>query len=223
MEPTSIGTPPPQTPQPSNQTTRSKALTSDFETFLKMLTVQMKNQDPLNPIQSSDFAVQLATFSGVEQQVKTNDLLTKLADGFGGSGMADLAGWIGKEIRTSGNARFDGVPITLYPGSDLGDGEGGFLVVRDEAGLPVARYPFAGSREPVVWAGAGPDGTPLPNGLYRFEVEVMNGENVSKTVPIEHYLRVNEVRTGTTGPVIVTAGGVTIPAGEVTGVRDPLL
>jgi flagellar basal-body rod modification protein FlgD len=154
--------------------------------------------------------------------VKTNDLLTKLADSFGGSGMADLAGWIGKDVRNSGNARFDGVPVTLYPGSQLGEGEGGFLVVRDEAGLPVARYPVMGSEEPVIWAGARPDGTPLPNGLYRFEVEVMNGENVAKTVPVEHYARVNEVRTGPTGPVLVTAGGVTVPAGEVTGVRAPV-
>jgi flagellar basal-body rod modification protein FlgD len=221
METTSVATTTAQTAQSSAQTTRTSALSSDFETFLKMLTVQMKNQDPLNPMESSDFAVQLATFSGVEQQVKSNDLLTKLADGFAGSGMADLAGWIGKEVRTSGNARFDGVPITLYPGSELGNGEGGFLVVRDESGLPVARYPFTGSKDPVMWAGAGPDGTPLPNGLYRFEVEVMNGESVAKTVPVEHYTRVSEVRTGTTGPVLVTEGGVTVPAAQVTGVRAP--
>ena len=42
----------------------------DFQTFLKMLTTQIKNQDPLNPMEGSDFAVQLATFSGVEQQVQ---------------------------------------------------------------------------------------------------------------------------------------------------------
>lgn len=45
---------------------------SDFETFLKMLTTQIKNQDPLNPMEGTEFAVQLATFSGVEQQVMTN-------------------------------------------------------------------------------------------------------------------------------------------------------
>lgn len=210
-----------QTQQPKQQTTRTSALSSDFETFLKMLTVQMKNQDPLNPMESSDFAVQLATFSGVEQQVKTNDLLTKLADQLAGSGMADLAGWIGKEVRTSGSARFDGAPITLFPGSQLGNGESGFLVVRDESGLPVARYPFIGAKDPVVWAGAREDGTPLPNGLYRFEIEVMNGQNITKTVPVEHYARVSEVRTGTTGPVLVTEGGATLPTASVTGVRAP--
>jgi flagellar basal-body rod modification protein FlgD len=220
MEPISLATTPAPAPTAA-QTPRTGALSSDFETFLKMLTVQMKNQDPLNPMESSDFAVQLATFSGVEQQVKTNDLLTKLSAGFAGSGMADLAGWIGKEVRTSGNARFDGIPLTLYPGPELGNGESGFLVVRDARGQPVARYPFTGTNEPVAWAGAAPDGTPLANGLYRFEVEVMNGENVARTVPVEHYARVSEVRTGTSGPLLVIEGGTTVPAASVTGVRAP--
>ena len=46
--------------------------------FLKLLTTQMQNQDPLNPIDSTDYAAQLATFSGVEQQVRTNSLLADL-------------------------------------------------------------------------------------------------------------------------------------------------
>jgi flagellar basal-body rod modification protein FlgD len=199
--------------------TRTNALSSDFETFLRMLTVQMKNQDPLNPIESSDFAVQLATFSGVEQQVRTNELLTKLSDGFGATGLSNLAGWIGKEVRTSGDANFAGAPLTLYPGPGFGNAEAGFLVVRDSSGLPIARYPMQGGGEPVMWAGAGPDGTPLPNGLYRFEVEVMDGEYVARTVPVEHYTRVNEVRTSASGPVLVTEGGATIPAAAVSGVR----
>lgn len=60
-------------------TSSSGALTSDFDTFLRMLTVQMQNQDPLDPVDSADYAVQLATFSGVEQQVRTNELLTELS------------------------------------------------------------------------------------------------------------------------------------------------
>lgn len=53
----------------------SASLSSDFEVFLQMLTAQMKYQDPLNPVDSTDYATQLATFSGVEQAVLTNDLL----------------------------------------------------------------------------------------------------------------------------------------------------
>jgi len=40
-------------------------VSSDFDTFLKMMTTQVQNQDPLNPVDSSDYAVQLATFSSV--------------------------------------------------------------------------------------------------------------------------------------------------------------
>ena len=45
---------------------------ADFQTFLTMLTAQLKNQDPLSPMESTDFAIQLATFAGVEQQALGN-------------------------------------------------------------------------------------------------------------------------------------------------------
>ena len=79
-------------------------ISADFETFLKMLTVQMQNQDPLNPIDSADYAVQLATFSGVEQQVQTNDLLKGLAASLGAAGLSEMAGWVGMEARTAAPA-----------------------------------------------------------------------------------------------------------------------
>ena len=78
-----------------------QAISADFDTFLKMLTTQMQNQDPLNPIDSADYAVQLATFSGVEQQMKTNQLLDDLASQFGVMGMSQLAAWVGQEARAA--------------------------------------------------------------------------------------------------------------------------
>ena len=54
-------------------------LSSDYTLFLRLLTTQMQNQDPLNPMDSADYAMQLATFSGVEQQVRSNQLLESLA------------------------------------------------------------------------------------------------------------------------------------------------
>ena len=62
----------------TNANTTASKISSDFETFLKMLTAQISNQDPLNPIDASDYSTQLATFSGVEQQVLTNDLLRQI-------------------------------------------------------------------------------------------------------------------------------------------------
>ena len=71
------------------------AQASDYETFLKMLTVQMQNQDPLNPVEASDFAAQLANFSAVEQQVLTNNLLTSIEARLAATGVSQLAGWVG--------------------------------------------------------------------------------------------------------------------------------
>ena len=102
-------------PQPVEASDASAALSSDFETFLLLLTTQMENQDPLNPIDSADYAVQLATFSGVEQQVRTNDLLEGLAAQMNLTGMAELAGWVGMEARASAPVQFGATPLTLYP------------------------------------------------------------------------------------------------------------
>lgn len=83
--------------------------------FLKMLTAQMKNQT-LNPIDPTDYATQLATFSGVEQQVKTNDLLATLQSTMSLTGMAQMAvSWVGMEARSTAKVAFDGKPITIYP------------------------------------------------------------------------------------------------------------
>ena len=220
METATVGTPS-AAQQRTPSETRTNALSSDFETFLTMLTVQMKNQDPLNPIQSSDFAVQLATFSGVEQQVRTNELLTRLAEGFAASGMSGFASWIGQEVRSSGPAAFDGTPLTLLTGEPSANGNATFLVVRDRAGLPVARTPVVEGTGPISWAGVRPDGTPFPPGLYSFEIEEVRDDTVVATRGLEHYARVTEVRSGANGPVLVLAGGATVDAGDVVAVRQP--
>lgn len=204
---------------PAAPRSETSALSSDFETFLRMLTVQMKNQDPLNPVEATDFAVQLATFSGVEQQVQTNNLLTSLGASLAGAGMADLAGWIGKEVRTAGAALFSGAPLTLYPGEMTGGADRTLLAVRDETGLTVARLPVTGTETELTWAGVRPDGTPMPPGLYRFEIERMVGEEVVGTVPVEHYAPVSEVRTAAAGPELLLPGGATVAVADVRAVR----
>ena len=98
---------------PRTQTNTSALIDSDFETFLRMLTVQLQNQDPLDPIDNSEYAVQLATFSGVEQQVKTNDLLETLGSQLGVMGMSELAGWVGKQARANMPASVDAVRGSL--------------------------------------------------------------------------------------------------------------
>ena len=217
ITPTSATAPrqPVTAPEPQED---GEGLSSDFETFLLMLTTQMQNQDPLNPLESSEFAVQLATFSGVEQQVKTNDLLASLLSGLASSGMAQMASWIGREVRTDGPAAFDGTPLTLYP--NLGDdGSAASLIVKDATGSVVSRSDL-GNSDAVIWAGVGSEGTPLPPGLYRFEVENRSNGTVASTTTVEHYETVSEVRAGPEGSQLVLSGGAEIPAADILSVRD---
>ena len=73
-------------------------MASDFETFLLMMTTQAQNQDPLEPMDSSEYASQLAQFSMVEQQVQTNDLLSSLDSQHGRRQAGELANWIGMDV-----------------------------------------------------------------------------------------------------------------------------
>jgi flagellar basal-body rod modification protein FlgD len=195
-------------------------ITSDFNTFLRMLTVQMQNQDPLNPIDSADYAVQLATFSGVEQQVRTNQLLADMQGKFSQLGMAEMAGWIGKEARSPAPVRYDGSPVTLSPNPAVGANRA-VLVVKDAQGTLVSREEIPVSAEPYQWLGAGVDGNPLPPGTYSIALESLNGEEVIATTPVEHYARVIEARGGATGTKLVLESGVEVLASDVTALREP--
>lgn len=198
----------------------NSALNSDFDTFLKMLTVQMENQDPLNPLESSEFAVQLATFSGVEQQIRTNDLLADMIAGRASGGLAELAGWVGMEARVSGPAQFDGAPIALSVDPDPGS-DAAYVVVRDDLDRVIARKAAPVEGGIVLWGGAGSDGRPLLPGAYSFELESVSRGEITSAKPVEHYALVQEARIGSDGIDIVLAGGRAIASSEVTALRRP--
>jgi flagellar basal-body rod modification protein FlgD len=208
--------PTPTSPQPAAQTAK---ITSDFDTFLRMLTVQMQNQDPLNPMDSADYAVQLATFSGVEQQVRTNQLLADMQSRYQQSGIAEMAGWIGKEARSPAPVRYEGAPVTLYPAPAAG-ATAVDLVVRDMQGRLVSREAIPLSAAPYSWLGADATGSPLPPGTYQLSLESRKGEEVLSTTGMEHYARVQEVQTSPAGARLVLEGGVEVPAAQVTALRE---
>jgi len=210
----------PANPQAQEAKTETSALSSDFETFLRMLTVQMENQDPLNPIESSDFAVQLATFSGVEQQVRSNDLLEALVSQQSISALSQLAGWVGMEARAAVAASFEGTPVTIYPNMPAGTDQA-TLIVRDELGLEVSRTALPVSDDTYAWTGTDQNGAALPRGNYSFEIEAKSGGTVIDTVPVETYVPIIEARLSDTGPVVVFASGDQLPSDQVTAVRAP--
>lgn len=205
---------------PATSAPAPSKISSDFNTFLRMLTVQMQNQDPLNPIDSADYAVQLATFSGVEQQVRTNQLLADLQGRFQQLGMAEMASWIGKEARSNAPIRYEGSPVTLSPNPAIGSTRA-VLAVRDSDGNLVSREEIPVSTEPYQWLGGGMDGSPLPSGIYAIELESLNGDSLIDSRPVEHYARVVEAKSGTAGTILVLGGGIEVPAANVTALRSP--
>lgn len=195
-------------------------ISTDFNTFLRMLTVQMQNQDPLNPIDSADYAVQLATFSGVEQQVRTNQLLTDMQSRIAQMGMSDMAGWIGKDARSDAAVVYDGRPVTLSPNPAVG-ATSVTLAIRNAQGTLVAREEIPVSAQPYRWLGADATGTPLPPGRYTITQESMIDGEVVDSRAVEHYARVVEARGGLNGTSLVLEGGVEVPATRITALREP--
>ena len=202
--------------------TSTRQTGTDYQMFLKMLTAQATNQDPLNPIDSSDYATQLATFSGVEQQVKTNDLLTALAAQLGTSGMAQMAAWVGKEARAPVAAHFTGAPITIAP-NPASSADKVELIVKDSAGVEVQRLPIAVSANTMEWAGVGANGTPLPNGNYSFTVESSVGGEVILSEPADIYSTIQEVRSEGGQTILILSGGVAVSSSQISALRDPAL
>ncbi|MCU9849960.1 flagellar hook assembly protein FlgD [Defluviimonas sp. WL0024] len=193
-------------------------INSDFQTFLVMLTTQMQNQDPLNPIDSTDYAAQLATFSGVEQQVKTNTLLESLSSQLGLSGMAQMASWVGMEARSAAPTLFDGAPLTLYPAPESGADQT-VLVAYDSQGREVMRSPAPASDEPLVWAGTDSRGGPMPAGLYSFRLESYAAGEPLGISDVESFARIAEVQNGPDGPVVVLDGGAVVSPPDIKAMR----
>jgi flagellar basal-body rod modification protein FlgD len=198
----------------------SAVLSSDFETFLKMLTAQAKYQNPLEPIDSSEYAAQLAQFSMVEQQVLSNDLLTDLKGALGASNMATLAGWVGMEARAATPMFFNGAPITVSSNpSSLSDQA--FLLAYDATGAVASRTQIPVSAEPVQWLGVDANGDVLPEGIYSFAVESLSDGQIVGTEPSEVYGRITEAQNVNGTTMLIMEGGTAVLSSHVTALRAP--
>jgi flagellar basal-body rod modification protein FlgD len=197
----------------------SSVLSSDFETFLKMLTAQARYQDPLEPVDSTEYASQLAQFSAVEQQVKSNDLLSAIAGQLGTGNMAELAGWIGMDARTTAPVYVESSPITLFA-KPAAVAEEAWLVVRDSAGEEVRRQQIPVSEDPFEWTPLSASGSPLAPGNYSFKVESRASGEVVLTEPAETYTRITEARTENGATVLLLNGGIAVTPSAISALRE---
>lgn len=205
----------------TSSTSTASALSSgsDFETFLRMLTTQLQNQDPLSPMESTEFAVQLATFSGVEQQTKTNSLLSQMLSASSGGTLGQLTSWIGREVRTTAPVWFSGDPLTLQiepkTGADTVN-----LVALDSKGKEVYRESIGTGSGEVDWQGTDANGTALTDGLYHFRLESVKDGTVIATTDVPAYSKVTGAELVDDTGVLVLSGGNTVAVSDVTAVRE---
>ncbi|MEH7828644.1 flagellar hook capping FlgD N-terminal domain-containing protein [Gemmobacter denitrificans] len=193
---------------------------NDYQTFLKMMTTQMQNQDPLNPMDSAEFAVQLATFSSVEQQTRTNELLATMQSQFGMMGMAQMAGWVGSEARAEMPARVTaGATLDLAP-NPLIQADRVVMVVKDEDGTVVNRVDLPADTTQLDWTPVDVTGAPLPDGIYSFLLENYEGETKLTDSPVETWSRIKEVRGGANGMTLVLENEAEVSVASVTALRE---
>lgn len=195
------------------------AQSANFDTFLRMLTTQLQNQDPLNPMEGSDFAVQLATFSGVEQQAQTNKLLESMIAQTGGS-LGQVADWIGKEVRTTEPVWFGEKPLTLDIAPPA-TADSVTLVVLNETGAVVTREDIGTGEGQIDWFGRDASGAKLPDGRYSFVIESSRAGEVISEDAVGAYVAVAEAQIGSGGVELIFAGGGSALANRIDAIRDP--
>lgn len=215
---TSTPTTAPTSNASASSTKSATAINADFQTFLKLLTTQMQNQDPLKPLDSTEFVAQLASFSAVEQQVQSNDKLDNILEALGGSSAGGLAAWIGREVRATSAADFKGKPIEVTT-TPVAGADKATLVVTNAFGTVVAERSIDPKASTISWDGTTDAGTAAASGSYTFKVKSYNGTNLVGTADGAVYSKVAEVAIDNGVATLVTEGGTRVPLSNVTGVR----
>ena len=142
--------------------------------FLNLLMAQMQHQDPMEPLKDHEFVAQLATFSGLEQQMLSNDRLLELQLAQISTGNAQLAGFIGQNVVAKGDSLTVGDGPTPPIGVQLeGAAETVDVTITDSTGKVVSTFeagPLAAGHHDVTWSGKDANGVPLPAGDYTVQV-----------------------------------------------------
>lgn len=159
--------------------------------FLTMLVAQLQHQDPLNPLDGTDFTAQLAQFSSLEQLFGMNESLTGIHETLGAQQESDLFDLIGKRVKAEDNSihvEHDGIVSGSYTLEDRADVT---ITIYDSNGQEVRKlYPGwqdAGDYD-VEWDGRDKSGKMSENGAYTFEISAKDDAG--------HYVTVNTYVSG---------------------------
>lgn len=197
-------------------------LVESYDTFMKLLTAQIKNQDPLSPMDSTKFTEQLTQMTSVEQQLLTNDLLEKVIQNTG-SGISTAISLLGREVTAAGDqsAIRNGKAEWGY---DLkGDAASVKFEVLDAAGNTIHQTlldDVAAGKKTFAWNGKDLTGKQLPDGgPYTLRITAADsGLNaVAATTTVKGVVTGVEQADGKT---LITVNGVKLEWEKVTSVAQ---
>jgi flagellar basal-body rod modification protein FlgD len=193
------------------------------DTFLTLLVAQLRNQDPLNPMEGTEFTAQLAQFSSLEQLQNVNDNLDLIHSNQGEELIFKAMDFMGKEIDVNGDQ------LILADGNSA---KGGFLLetsgdcvvtVYNASGAAVKQIPM-GSLDPgshqFAWDGTENSGSALDEGIYNFTVTAVDGTGQSHA--LETFLSGQVDRVNIEGQIpLLYVGDLPVALPSVRDVRMP--
>lgn len=196
-------------------------LADNFDTFLTLLTEQLQNQDPLNPMDSQEFVGQLVQFSSVEQQISSNQSLESLLALQSADARMSATQFVGRTVTVSsqnqalvsGQARWD---YSLPRGAETSE-----LMITDERGAVVATLPgeIAAGEHQITWNGQTNAGNTAPDGVYTLNVIARDSSGEAIDAGVRVTGRATGVEMIGDDVLVEVGGGLRVPAGNVIAVR----
>ncbi|KQP31769.1 flagellar hook capping protein [Methylobacterium sp. Leaf104] len=196
--------------------TSQQELAGNFTQFLTLLTTQLKNQNPLDPMDTNQFTQQLVQYAGVEQQLKSNDRLDSILSNAKSSSAASATGFIGQQITANGTttALKDGAASwTLTPARAAKQAT---MTISDAKGNVVATQTKALTAEAqsFTWDGRTSSGFTAPNGTYAIKVDAVDATGAKIKVDTKVSGTVDSVDLSGSEPVLLV-GKSRVPVSTV--------
>ncbi len=176
-------------------------LTEDFDQFLTLLTTQLQNQDPLDPMDSSEFTNQIVQFSQVEQQINMNQKISDLVSLELANSSSVALGYVGLDVSyQSAELNFDGeAPVTVSYALEK-DALSATINIVDETGAVVftADVPRETGAHEFVWDGSHQGGGFVEPGTYAVNVDAFDKDNkfIDNTTVVTGRVRGIETQNG---------------------------
>ncbi len=212
-----------QTTEQSASATAQQAADENFDLFISLLTTQLQNQDPLDPVDTSEMTNQLVQFSSVEQAIATNANLEELIALTNSQTSDNAVQYIGKEVEALSTARdFAEGGTSDWRYSVAEDSPEVTLTIIDSSGASVyteTRSADAGTHD-FSWDGTLDEGGTASDGTYFLSVTANDADGEPVNTDVRTFGTVDTVDF-TSDPPILLVDGLPISLSSVTSVSEP--